>query len=68
MLPVFQSAVMASWRIMLASAEVCVTLFHVKMVETVLHLVTVQCVPVHHSTLEQTVKVSDTYTSTCTQV
>ena len=46
---------------MLASAEVCVTLILVKMVATVLRLVTVQCVHVHHSTLEQTVKVSDTY-------
>ena len=49
---------------MLASAEACVKLIHVKMVATVLHLVTVQCVHVHRSTLEQTVKVSDTYTST----
>ena len=53
---------MVSWRSVLPSAEVCVTLglIHVKMVATVLHLVTVQCVHVHHSTLEQTVKVSDT--------
>ena len=43
---------------MLASAEACVILTLVKMVATVLHLVTVQCVHVHCSTLEQTVKVS----------
>ena len=56
---------MVLWRMMLASAEVCVATVLVKMVATVLHLVTVQCVHVHRSTLEQTVKVSDTYTSTC---
>ena len=55
---------MVLWRIKLASVEACVILIHVKMVATVLHLVTVQCVHVHRSTLEQTVKVSDTYTST----
>ena len=55
---------MVLWRMMLASAEACVTPILVKMVATVLHLVTVQCVHVHRSTLEQTVKVSDTYTST----
>ena len=55
---------MVLWRMMLASAEACVTPILVKMVATVLHLVTVQCVHVHCSTLEQTVKVSDTYTST----
>ena len=49
---------MALLRIMLACAEACVNLIHVKMVATVLHLVTVQCVHVHRSTLEQTVKVS----------
>ena len=52
---------MVLWRMMLASAEACVTPILVKMVATVLHLVTVQCVHVHCSTLEQTVKVSDTY-------
>ena len=46
---------------MVASAEACVILLHVKMVASVLHLVTVQYVHVHRSTLEQTVKVSDTY-------
>ena len=48
-------------RMMLASAEAFVTIILVKMVAAVLHLVTVHCVHVHHSTLEQTVKVSDIY-------